>query len=108
MSVQWRALKHFWKLILNPVSELKYDNYWSRANFGHAQLTDVEVIHRLLDFDENFQPAYHYYQALISAISQRDRKRLNQLLAIKLTWLPQPLPKVQRTFAAQRGNPAQL
>ena len=47
-SHQWRVLKHFWKLILTPAGLLKYDNYWSRRNFGYAQLTDVEVIHRLL------------------------------------------------------------
>lgn len=95
---QWRALKHFWKLILTPSSELKYDNYWRRANFGYTQLTDVEVIHRLLSFDEHLQQAYHYYQDLIFAVSQRSRSRLNQLLTIKLTVLPQPLQKVQRTL----------
>lgn len=58
---QWRALKHFWKLILTPASELKYDNYWRRANFSYAQLTDVKVIHRLLSFDEDLQQAYRYY-----------------------------------------------
>ncbi len=26
---QWRALKHFWKLLLTPASKLRYDNYWS-------------------------------------------------------------------------------
>ena len=95
---QWRALKHFWKLILTPASELKYDNYWRRANFGYAQLTDVEVIHRLLSFDENLQQAYRYYQDLIFTVSQRSRTRLNQLLTTKLTVLPQPLQKVQRTL----------
>ncbi len=95
---QWRALKHFWKLILTPANELKYDNYWCRANFGYAQLTDVEVIHRLLSFDENLQQAYRYYQDLIFAVSQRSRSRLNQLLTIKLTVLPQSLQKVQRTL----------
>ena len=47
-SHEGRALKHFWKLLLTPAAVLKYDNYWSRRNFAHAQLTDVEVIHRLL------------------------------------------------------------
>ncbi|WP_231120254.1 transposase [Limosilactobacillus reuteri] len=28
---KWRALKHFWKLLLTPANELKYDNYWSRG-----------------------------------------------------------------------------
>ena len=95
---QWRALKHFWKLILTPASELKYDNYWRRANFGYAQLTDVEVIHRLLSFDEDLQQANRYYQDLIFTVSQRSRSRLNQLLTTKLTVLPQPLQKVQRTL----------
>ena len=54
---QWRALKRFWKLILTPSSELKYDNYWRWANFGYAQLADVEVIHRLLSFDEELKQA---------------------------------------------------
>lgn len=95
---QCRALKHFWKLILTPSGKLRYDNYWCRANFGYAQLTDVEVIHRLLSFDENLQQAYRYYQDLIFAVSQRSRSRLNQLLTTKLTVLPQPLQKVQRTL----------
>lgn len=95
---QWRGLKRFWKLILTPSSELKYDNYWRRANFGYAQLTDVEVIHRLLSFDEELKQAYRYYQDLIFAISQRSRHRLNQLLTTKLTVLHQPLQRVQRTL----------
>jgi len=51
-SHEWRALKHFWKLLLTPASQLKYDNYWLRRNFGYVQLTDVEVVHRLLNIDE--------------------------------------------------------
>ena len=47
-SHEGRALKLFWKLLLTPAAVLEYDNYWSRRNFAHAQLTDVEVIHRLL------------------------------------------------------------
>ena len=95
---QWRALKHFWKLILTSAGKLRYDNYWCRANFGYTQLTDAEVIHRLLSFDEDLQQAYRYYQDLIFAVSQRSRTRLNQLLTTKLTVLPQPLQKVQRTL----------
>lgn len=101
---QWRALKRFWKLILTPASKLKYDNYWRRANFGYAQLTDVEVIHRLLNFDEDLQQAYCYYQDLIFAVSQRSRTRLKQLLATKLTVLPEPLQRVQRTLRRHKDE----
>lgn len=95
---QWRALKHFWKLILTPAGKLRYDNYWCRANFGYAQLTDIEVVHRLLNFDEDLAQAYRYYQDLIFAVSRRSRSQLNQLLTTKLTALPHPLQKVQRTL----------
>ena len=96
------GVKTFWKLILTPASELKYDNYWRRANFGYAQLTDIELIHRLLDFDENLAHAYRYYQDLILAVGQRSRSRLNQLLTTKLTVLPQPFKGAADTKATQR------
>lgn len=95
---QWRALKHFWKLILTPAGLLKYDNYWSRRNFGYAQLTDAEVVHRLLSLDDDLSQAYRYYQDLILAVSHRDQGELNQLLSQKWTTLPWPLQKVQRTL----------
>ena len=88
-SHQWRALKHFWKLILTPAGLLKYDNYWSRRNFGYTQLTDVEVIQRLLAFNDDLKQAYRYYQDLILAISHHSKDELNHLLAIKWTQLPQ-------------------
>lgn len=51
------CLKTFLETHLTPSSELKYDNYWRWANFGYAQLADVEVIHRLLSFDEELKQA---------------------------------------------------
>lgn len=99
---QWRALKHFWKLILTPAGLLKYDNYWSRHNFGYAQLTDVEVVHRLLSFDDDLSQAYRYYQDLILAVSHRDQGELNQLLSQKWTTLPWLLQKVQRTLRSHK------
>lgn len=101
-SHQWRALKHFWKLILTPAGLLKYDNYWSRRNFGYTQLTDVEVIQRLLAFNDDLKQAYRYYQDLILAINHRSKDELNHLLAIKWTQLPQSLQKVQRTLRRNR------
>lgn len=103
-SHQWRALKHFWKLLMTPAAELQYDNYRSRRNFGYAQLTDIEVVQRLLAFDENLEQAYQYYQELIVAIGQRDQATLDQLLALKLTQLSQPFQKVQRTLRTHKAE----
>lgn len=69
----------------NPSRVLKYDNYWSRRNFGYTQLTDVEVIQRLLAFNDDLKQAYRYYQDLILAINHRSKDELNHLLAIKWT-----------------------
>lgn len=99
---EWRALKYFWKLLLTPANELKYNNYWSRRNFSYAQLTDVEVIHRLLSFDNELKKAYEYYQDLIMAIAHRSKKELKNLLVIKWTQLPQALQKVQRTLRSHK------
>lgn len=99
---EWRALKHFWKLLLTPANELKYNNYWPRRNFSYAQLTDVEVIHRLLSFDNELKKAYEYYQDLIMTIAHRSKKELKNLLVIKWTQLPQALQKVQRTLRSHK------
>ena len=99
---EWRALKYFWKLLLTPANELKYNNYWPRRNFSYAQLTDVEVIHRLLSFDNELKKAYEYYQDLIMAIAHRSKKELKNLLVIKWTQLPQALQKVQRTLRSHK------
>lgn len=99
---QWRALKHFWKLLLTPSALLQYDNFWTRRNFGYAQLTDIEVIHRLLAFDNELKQAYQYYQDLVIAVNHRSKLALNQLLVIKWTALPQAFQKVQRTLRTHR------
>lgn len=66
------------------------------------QLTDVEVVHRLLSFDDDLSQAYRYYQDLILAVSHRDQGELNQLLSQKWTTLPWPLQKVQRTLRSHK------
>ena len=101
-SHEWRALKRFWKLLLTPASQLKYDNYWSRRNFSYAQLTDVEVVHRLLDLDDQLKQAYSYYQDLLLAIKHKSNQELKQLLTVKLTELPKALQKVQRTLRSHK------
>ena len=66
------------------------------------QLTDVEVVHRLLSFDDDLSQAYRYYQDLILSVSHRDQGELNQLLSQKWTTLPWPLQKVQRTLRSHK------
>lgn len=92
---QWRTLKRFWKLLMTPAAELRYDNYWSRRNSSYTQLTDIKVIHRLLAFDNKLKQAY---QDLVLAINQRDPTALDQLLVLKLTQLPQPLQRFNKLY----------
>ena len=96
---KWRALKHFWKLLLTPANELKYDNYWSRRNFSYAQLTDVEVIHRLLSFDNELKRAYEYYQNLILVIAHRSKKELKTYSRLNGRSFPKHCKKFSVLFA---------
>lgn len=103
-SHEWRALKHYWKLLVTQSENLKYDNYWSRRNFAYSQLTDVKVIHRLLSFDNQLKQAYEYYQELLLTVYSTNKRRLKLLLQIKLTTLPKPLQKVQRTLRRHKDE----
>ena len=67
-------------------------------------ISDVEVIHRLLSFDNELKRAYEYYQNLILVIAHRSKKELKNLLAIKWTQLPQALQKDVDTRGAYFMN----
>ena len=97
-SREYRALKSLWKLIMKDQNQLRSDNFRSRRNFRHAQLSDDEVVDRLLAMSEELKVAYEYYQTLLEAMSDHDSEQLEELLKIKLTLLPKPLQKTQRTL----------
>ena len=92
-SHEWRALKHYWKLLVTSSQNLKYNNYWSRRNFAYSQVTDVEVIHWLLSFDHQLKQAYEYYPTLLLTVHSASKHRLKQLLQTT-TALPKLLQRV--------------
>ena len=97
-SREYRALKSLWKLIMKDQKQLKYDNFHSRRNFRYAQLSDSEVVDRLLDMSDELKTAYEYYQTLLKAMRDHDPKQLQELLKTKLTLLPTPFQRTQRTL----------
>ena len=97
-SREYRALKSLWKLIMKDQKQLKYDNFHSRRNFRYAQLSDSEVVDRLLDMSDELKTAYEYYQTLLKAMRDNDPKQLQELLKTKLTLLPTPFQRTQRTL----------
>ena len=101
---EYRALKHFWKLITQKGSRLDYLHFRARRNFQGAWLTNSEVIDRLLAMDDDLAQAYDYYQRLIDAVEHQDRVELTALLAEKLTSLPLRLRKVQRTLRQHKAE----
>ena len=45
---EYRALKCFWKLLLKNQDDVDYHRYYPRINFKYAELSDFEVLDRLL------------------------------------------------------------
>ena len=97
---EYRALKHYWKLLMTKEGQLDYLHYYSRRNFYHACLSNQDVVERLLNFSLELRAAYEYYQDLIAAISHRSQTLLDQL--IKRNNLPNVMRRVKRTLAKHR------
>ena len=95
---EYRALKRFWKLLLQKLSLLDNVHYQPRRNFRGAWLTNSEVVDRLLAMSEELRVAYDYYQTLVDAVDHENQGELQALLQRKLTSLPFKLQKVQRTL----------
>nr|WP_240806351.1 transposase [Streptomyces tibetensis] len=62
---EYRALKHFWKLLLKNQDNVDYHRYYPRINFKYAELSDSEVLDRLFDMSSELKTAYEYYQLLL-------------------------------------------
>lgn len=97
---EYRALKHYWKLLMAKKDQLDYLHYYSRRNFHYSWLSNQEVVERLLDFSPELRATYQYYQNLIAAIRHRSQSLLDQL--IKRNNLPIPLRRVKRTLTKHR------
>lgn len=95
---EYRALKRFWKLLLQKVNQLDSLHYRRRRNFRGAWLSDSEVVDRLLAMSAQLKSAYDYYQTLIDAVDYKQSGELTALLNRKLTSLPPSFQKVQRTL----------
>ncbi|MCT3574903.1 ISL3 family transposase [Levilactobacillus brevis] len=97
---EYRALKHYWKLLMAKEGQLDYLHYYPRRNFRYAWLSNQEVVKRLLNFSSELRAAYEYYQDLITATNQRSQSLLNQL--IKQHNLPVTMRRVKRTLTKHR------
>lgn len=95
---EYRALKRFWKLLLQKVSSLDNVHHRPRRNFRGAWLSNSEVVDRLLAISPELQNAYDYYQTLVDTVDHGQVVALTTLLKRKLTSLPRQFQKVQRTL----------
>ena len=79
-SPEYRQLNRFWKLIMKSESDLNRSDRYKRCNFKNLQLTDDEVVNRLLSLSEELRAAYNFYQNLIFIIHNQSSERLKTLL----------------------------
>ena len=95
---EYRALKRFWKLLLQKINSLDNVHYYPRRNFRGTWLSNSEVIDRLLAMSDDLRKAYDYYQTLVDAVDHQRCEEFKSLIKRKLTNLPAELQKVQRTL----------
>lgn len=101
---EYRILKRFWKLLMQKNSQLDFIHYYRRRSFDNAWLSNSEIVDRLLALSNDLKVAYEYYQALINSVNHHDKATFQELLSWKLTDLPQPLKKAQRTLRLHKDE----
>lgn len=97
-SHEYRALKHYWKLLMAKASRLDDWNFYPRRNFRQAWLSNNEVVQRLLKFSSDLKVAYDYYQDLMLAIEYNNQALLERLIHQDSRALPTVVRKVQRVL----------
>ena len=85
---EYRALKHYAKLLMTSSEKIDFIHYYRRINFKYASLSNTEVIERLLEMSNDLRTAYEYYQDLLYVISHHDVKALDELLEKNANDLP--------------------
>ena len=97
-----RALKRYWRLLVKDATKLNWHDFKRRTGFGGAQLNEREVIDWLTATSDALSTAYGYYQQLLCALHFQSSEVLAELLKNKLTTLPKPCQKAQRTLRNHR------
>ena len=95
---EYRALKHYAKLLMTSSEKIDFTHYYRRINFKYTSLSNSEVIERLLQMSEDLRIAYEYYQDLLYVISHRDVKALDELLEKNINDLPMELHNAHKTL----------
>ncbi len=68
---KYRHLKKYWKLLQKNQSKLNFEKRQWRPSF-RAYLTEIELVDRLLAYDEELRAGYTCYQKFLYAIQTRD------------------------------------
>jgi transposase len=75
-SRQYRALKRYWKLLLQPAEDVDYTNYHKWTNFSHL-LCAKDVVDQLLSIDPELKATYQVLNSLRYAIKINDWNNYN-------------------------------
>ncbi|WP_143443104.1 transposase, partial [Secundilactobacillus mixtipabuli] len=75
-SRQYRALKRYWKLLLQPVEDVDYTTYHKWTSFSHM-LCAKDVVDQLLSIDPELKATYQVLNNLRQAIKTNDWNNYN-------------------------------
>ncbi len=93
----YNKFKKYYKLLLMDSSNLDRSNlYWSRC--FRKQMTQADIVNFLINQDEILKNTYYLYQNLLSAIKNKDEKKLKLLINSDLNNVSEYMKTSIKTF----------
>ena len=78
-SREYKAIKRYWKLIIQQDSRKLSDKRFYRPTF-RMHLTNKEIIDKLLSYSEDLKDHYNLYQLLLFTFRIRNRRNFSDSL----------------------------
>lgn len=96
---QYRQLKSLWKLLLKPEDNLDTFDYSTKwRNFDYSQLSEADVLRRLLTISDELKIGYEYFQNLLRCFKDKDREGFYELLNNMSNSIPNEIAQVKKAF----------
>lgn len=93
----YNKLKKYWRLLLKCSSDLNFEDYYYRPSFK-SRLREVDIIDKLLSFDEELRANYNLYQKILFSIKEKNINLLESNLDINSKYIFKELKTAIKTL----------
>ena len=101
-SLEYRALKRYWKLVLKDSRELKDEPFYQPTFRLH--LTNREVLSKLLSYSDDLRQHYDLYQLLLFHFQEKNSDHFFDLIEETLAKVDGIFQKVFKTFRKDKDK----